>query len=151
LEDFVLTYGETVSVEIQEPTVIERPLAAVWDFCVVHHIENHPRWDPSVELEAPSDDPIRVGSVITRRTTRFGTTTEGTMEITELEPMRIMRVVTQDGPIRINGWMLFEAVDENTTRFTRGGDFPDITEGQSGETPEALKEPRITALVFSSG
>jgi hypothetical protein len=117
--------------EIQEPTIIERPLATVWDFCIVHHIENHPRWDPSVELEASSDDPIHVGSVITRRTTRFGTTTEGTMEITELEPKRIMRVVTQDGPMLSNGGLLFEAVDENTTRFTRGGDFPDITDEQA--------------------
>lgn len=132
---------------IQEPTIIERPLAAVWDFCIVHHIENHPRWDPSVELEAPSDDPIRVGSVIKRRTTRFGTTTEGAMEIIELEPMRIMRVVTQDGPMRINGWMSFEAIDEGRTRFTRGGDFPDVKDEQAAtirtmmrETGEAIKK-----------
>jgi hypothetical protein len=127
-------------VEIQEATVIDRPLAAVWDFCVVHHIENHPRWDPSVELEATSDDPIRVGSVFARRTTRFGTTTEGTMEITELEPMRIMRVLTQDGPMRIDGWMLFETMDENTTRFTRGGDFPNITDEQAAAIRTMMRQ-----------
>ena len=133
--------------EIQEPTVIKRPLATVWDFCIVHHIENHPRWDPSVELQAHSDEPLRVGSVITRRTTRFGTPTEGTMEITELEPMRMMRVLTQDGPMRINGWMLFEAIDGGTTRFIRGGDFPDITDEQAAtirtmmrQTSETIKE-----------
>ena len=119
--------------ELQEPTIIERPLASVWDFCIIHHIENHPRWDPSVELDASSDDPIHVGSVMTRRTTRFGTTTEGTMEITELEPMRIMRVATQDGPMRINGWMLFEAVDENTTRRTSIA-----RPGSGGRTPVRL-------------
>jgi hypothetical protein len=127
-------------VVIQEPTVIERPIAAVWDFCVAHHIENHPRWDPSVELEAPSDDPIRVGSVIARRATRFGTTTEGTMEITELEPMRIMRVFTQDGPMRIDGWMLFEAIDDGTTRFTRGGDFPGITDEQAAAIRTMMRQ-----------
>jgi hypothetical protein len=132
------------AVEIQEPTVIERPLEAVWDFCIVHHIENHPRWDPSVELETHSDDPIRVGSVITRRTTRFGTTTAGTMEITELEPMRIMRVASQDGPMRINGWMLFEAIDEGTTRFTRGGDFPDITDEQAATIRTMMRETGAT-------
>ena len=125
---------------IQEPTVIERPIAAVWDFCVVHHIENHPRWDPSVELEASSNDPIRVGAVITRRTARFGTTTEGTMEITELEPMRIMRVLTKDGPMQINGWMLFEAIGERTTRFTRGGDFPDITDDQAATIRTMMRQ-----------
>jgi hypothetical protein len=126
--------------EIQETTIIGRPLATVWDFCIVHHIENHPRWDPSVELEASSDDPMRVGSVITRRTSRFGRTTEGTMEITELEPMRIMRVLTQDGPMRIAGWMLFEAIDGNTTLFTRGGEFPDITDDQASAIRTVMKE-----------
>jgi hypothetical protein len=130
--------------ELQESTIIDRPLAAVWDFCVVHHLENHPRWDPSVELEAPSDDAIRVGSVITRRTTRFGTTTVGTMEITELEPMRFMRVLTQDGPMRIDGWLRFEAMDEGTTRFTRGGEFPDITDAQAATIRTMLQQTGAT-------
>lgn len=114
--------------DIEVSTTIGRPLATVWEFCIVNHIENHPRWDPTVELDAPPDDPIHVGSVITRRTKRFGETTEGTMEIIELDPMRSMRVRTQDGPMLIDGWMLFEAIDADTTVFTRGGAFPDIDE-----------------------
>ena len=125
---------------IEEPTLIDRPLAAVWDFCVVHHVENHPRWDPSVELATDEVDPIFVGSVLIRRTTRFDTTTEGTMEITGLEPMREMRVRTQDGPMRIDGWMLFEAVDNDTTRFTRGGEFPDITDEQAAMIRSMMRE-----------
>ncbi len=125
---------------IEEPTIIDRPLAAVWDFCIVHHMENHPRWDSSVELESPSDDPICVGSVITRRTNRFGTITEGTMEITELVPMRIMRVLTQDGPMRIDGWMTFEEIDGGTTRFTRGGEFPDITDEQAATIRTMMRQ-----------
>ncbi len=62
------------------------------------------------------------------------------MEITELEPMRIMRVLTQDGAMRINGWMLFEAIDEGTTRFTRGGDFPDITDDQAAAIRTMMRE-----------
>lgn len=62
------------------------------------------------------------------------------MEITELEPMRIMRVVTQDGAMRINGWMLFEAIDDGTTRFTRGGDFPDITDEQAAAIRAMMRQ-----------
>jgi hypothetical protein len=136
--------------EVEVSTTIHRPLATVWEFCITNHIENHPRWDPSVELDAPSDDPIHVGSVISRRTQRFGETTEGTMEITELNPMRSMRVRTQDGPMRIDGWMLFEAIDGQSTVFTRGGAFPDLDEEraetirtmmrQTGETIKNLIE-----------
>ena len=85
-------------------TVIDRPVHVVWDFYAVHHVENHPRWDPSLELEATSDDPIGVGTVIKRRATRFGRTTEGTMAVVEFEPERAMRVETHDGPM-IDPWL----------------------------------------------
>ncbi|HEX6300202.1 MAG TPA: SRPBCC family protein [Acidimicrobiia bacterium] len=110
--------------EIQVSTVINRPVSTVWDWYAVHHVENHPRWDPSLELEATSDDPIGVGTVIKRRATRFGNTTEGTMEVTEFEPEKAMRVRTQDGPTKINGWVLFETLGANETRVILGGEFP---------------------------
>lgn len=64
-------------------TVIDRPISVVWDFYAVHHVENHPRWDPDSELEKSADGPIGVGTVIRRRSTRFETPTEGTMEVLE--------------------------------------------------------------------
>ena len=57
-----------------------------------------------------------------------------------LEPMREMRVRTQDGPMRIDGWMLFEAVDDDTTRFTRGGEFPDITDEQAAMIRSMMRQ-----------
>ncbi len=110
--------------ELEVSTVIDRPVSIVWDFYAVHHIENHPRWDPTLELEATSEGPIGVGTVIKRRATRFGKTTEGTMEVVEFEPERAMRVKTEDGPMRINGWVLFEVLGENETKLTLGGEFP---------------------------
>lgn len=110
--------------ELEVSTVIDRPVSVVWDFYAVHHIENHPRWDPTLELEATSDGPIGVGTVIKRRATRFGKTTEGTMEVVEFDPERAMRVRTDDGPMRINGWVLFEVLGENETKLTLGGEFP---------------------------
>jgi uncharacterized protein YndB with AHSA1/START domain len=110
--------------ELEVSTTIDRPVASVWDFYALHHVENHPRWDPTLELETTSDAPIGVGTVIKRRATRFGETTEGTMEIVEFEPEKVMRVKTQDGPMTINGWVLFEPVDNDTTTLVLGGEFP---------------------------
>lgn len=109
---------------LEVSTTIDRPVATVWDFYAVHHVENHPRWDPSLELEATSDDPIGVGTIIERRATRFGQTTEGTMEVVEFEPERLMRVRTQDGQMTINGWVRFESLGDSETRVTLGGEFP---------------------------
>ena len=112
--------------EIEVSTVINRPVATVWDWYAVHHVENHPRWDPSLELEATSDEPIGVGTVIKRRATRFGNTTEGTMEVIEFAPEKAMRVRTQDGPMKINGWVLFETLGGDETKVILGGEFPGI-------------------------
>jgi hypothetical protein len=76
---------------------MDRPVAVVCEFYAVNHVTNHPRWDETIELNATSDGPIGVGTVIKRRMTRFGNVTEGTMEVVEFEPERVMRVKTQDG------------------------------------------------------
>ncbi|HJU52835.1 MAG TPA: SRPBCC family protein [Acidimicrobiia bacterium] len=112
--------------ELEVSTVIDRPVSTVWAFCAVHHVENHPRWDPSVELEAMSDDPVGVGTVIKRRTNRFGNTTEGTMEIVEFEPEKVMRAKIQDGPMTMHGKTLFEALSDSRTKLTLGADFRDL-------------------------
>lgn len=130
--------------ELEVTTLIDRPVAVVWDFYVVHHVENHPRWDPTLELEAMTDGPIAVGTVIRRRATRFGTTTEGTMEIIELEPERLMRVETHDGPTTIHGWVRFESVGEASTRLTLGGDFPGMDETMADEVRPMIERSADT-------
>lgn len=50
-----------------------------------------------------------MGTVIERKTTRFGGTTQGTMEIVEFEPEKSM---------------LFDQIDDATTKLVIGGDFP---------------------------
>ncbi|MFP5331441.1 MAG: SRPBCC family protein [Acidimicrobiia bacterium] len=114
--------------EVEVSTTIDRPISTVWDFYAVNHVENHPRWDPTIELTVDSDEPIGVGTVIKRRTNRFGRITEGTMEVIEFDPERSMRVRTQDGPMLIDGWALFEAVDDGHTRLRIGGEFPGLDE-----------------------
>ncbi len=120
-------------------TVVDRPISVVWDFYAVHHVENHPRWDPDIELEKTTDGPIDVGTVIRRRSTRFETPTEGTTEVTEFEPEHTMKVTTQDGPMTINGWARFAAQAEDRTQLTIGGEFPGMDDSME-ETIRPLME-----------
>lgn len=110
--------------ELEVSTVVGRPVATVWDFYAVHHVENHPRWDPDLELENTTHGPVGVGTVIRRRSTRFETPTVGTMEVTEFEPEKAMRVRTRDGSMTINGWATFTEIGELETKLTIGGEFP---------------------------
>lgn len=117
-----------MNMRVDASITVDRPVADVWEFYAVNHVVNHPRWDETIELEATSDEPIGVGTVIKRRVTRFGNVTEGTMEVTEFEPESAMRVRTQDGPMTIDGFATFRAVGDEKTEFTIGGDIPGIDE-----------------------
>jgi uncharacterized protein YndB with AHSA1/START domain len=127
--------------QIEVSTMIDRPVATVWDFYAVHHVENHPRWNPDLELENTTDGPIRVGTVIKRRSTMSETPTEGTMEITEFEPERVMRGKVREGSMTIDGWGLFAVLGENQTKLTIGGEFPGT---------DASMEERIRPLMERS-
>lgn len=118
---------------VEASTTIDRPAAVVWNFYAVNHVANHPRWDETIELEATSDEPFGVGTVINRRVTRFGNITEGTMEVIEFEPETVMKVRTQDGPMTIDGFAFFEAAGDQATEFTIGGEIPGIDEEMAGQ------------------
>jgi hypothetical protein len=114
------------SMRVEASDTVDRSVAQVWEFYAVNHIANHPRWDETIELEATSDEPIAVGTVIKRRVTRFGNVTEGTIEVIAFEPERAMRVRVQDGPMSIDGFASFRAVGDQKTELTIGGDLPGI-------------------------
>jgi hypothetical protein len=109
---------------LERSGIVDRPVSTVWDFVAVHHVENHPRWDPDVELQATSSEPLGSGSVIRRRTHRFGRTTEGTTEIAEFEHERRMESVTREGDAEFTGWIEVVAEGPERTRITLGGDMP---------------------------
>ena len=128
---------------------IDRPVTDVWQFYAVNHVTNHPRWDETIELEATSDEPIGVGTVIKRRVTRFGNVTEGTMEVTEFEPEAVMRVATQDGPMTIEGFTTFQSVGDDQTEIAIGGDIPGIDEAMAGQIRSMMETSvaNIKALI----
>lgn len=136
---------------VEASTTIDRPVADVWQFYGVNHITNHPRWDETIELEARSDGPIGVGTVINRRVNRFGNVTEGTMEVTEFEPEAVMRARTQDGSMTIDGFALFRAVGDQVTELTIGGEIPGIDEAMAERVRTMMGQSvaNIKALIES--
>lgn len=116
---------------VEASTIIDRPVATVWEFYAVNHVANHPRWDETIELTATSDGPVGLGTVINRRVTRFGNVTEGTMEVIEFDPERVMRVRTQDGPMTIDGFAFFRASGDRSTEITIGGEIPGIDDAMA--------------------
>jgi hypothetical protein len=104
--------------------VIDRPPAEVFRFYAVNHVQNHPRWDPDMELEQLTEGPIGVGMVIRRRHTYYGEAIQGTMELVEYEPNRAFGVVIHDGPVQIHRRMGIEPTGEGGTRLTVGIEIP---------------------------
>lgn len=104
--------------------VIERPVAVVFRFFADDHVRNHPRWDPSLELEQVTDAPIGVGTTIRRRNRRYSTPVEETMEVVEFERERAMGTRIYGGPMEMSGRATFEAVAPDRTNLTISADIP---------------------------
>ena len=104
--------------------VIDRPPAEVFRFVATDHVANHPRWDPYMELEQLSEGPMRVGTVIRRRSSRSGAVVEGTMEVVEYKPDRVFALLIRDGPLVMHTRMRFEPAGESSTRITGSIDIP---------------------------
>lgn len=110
--------------EVEVTTVVDRPVATVWVFYAVHHVENHPRWDPDIELEPTTDGPIGLGTILRRRNNRYGEPTIGIAEIVEFEAGRVMGAKIRDGDIETNGRATFVAQGSDRTSMTLWGEFP---------------------------
>jgi hypothetical protein len=54
----------SISVEVSE--VIERPVEEVFRIHATEHVQNHPRWDPYMQLEQLTEGPLGVGTMIKR-------------------------------------------------------------------------------------
>lgn len=109
---------------LEHTIAIDRSVPAVWGFCVVDHVRNHPRWDSDIELSLDTEGPLGLGSLITRRNTRYEQPVEGTMEITEWDPPRRMGARIQEGSIVSSGWISLAPDGPNRTLLTRTAEFP---------------------------
>ncbi|KAB1187442.1 MULTISPECIES: SRPBCC family protein [Haloferax] len=105
--------------------VIDRPVSDVFHVMAEQHVQNHPRWDPDVELEQETDGPIGVGTLIRRRNTRYDVPVEGTMEVVEYEPNESMGTVIKEGGFEMAGRITFEEMGPSKTMVTRSATVPD--------------------------
>lgn len=115
-------------VKAQASGIIKRPVAEVFQFHSVDHVKNHPRWDPNIQLEDLTDEPMGVGKKIKRINSRSGKPVDGTMEVTEFEPNQAVTMVIHDGPVKMIARVTYEAESDNQTLLTTKIEFPDMDE-----------------------
>jgi uncharacterized protein YndB with AHSA1/START domain len=108
--------------------LIDRPPAEVFRFIATDHVQNHPRWDPKMELRQQTDGPMAVGTVIHRRHTHSGAPREGSMEVVEYSPPHAFGMVIRDGPVEMHSRMTFEPHGQHATLLTGILDVPSMTE-----------------------
>ena len=78
--------------------VIERPPAEVFRFVATEHFHNHPKWDPAVtSITKTSPGPIGVGTTARLVRTDRGRRVEGSMEVTEYQPVSSFTEVSRFG------------------------------------------------------
>ena len=137
-----------MTISIHATQVIDRPIADVFHFYADEHVKNHPRWDPDIQLENPSGEPLRVGTLLRRQNARSGTHVEGSMEVVEFERDRSIGMLIHDGPAEMRGLATFEPIAEGRTRITVTLELPgkdrkvDITRmaGSLQRTLDTLKQ-----------
>jgi hypothetical protein len=101
-----------------------------------------------MKLEQLTEGSIGVGTVIRRRHTHTGLPVEGTMEIVEFVPNRVLGMVIHDGPVEMHSRMIFEPEGQNSTRLTGTLDVPSMAEPMDpGPIQQSLR--RMKELIES--
>jgi hypothetical protein len=140
-----------MTVKAQALGLIERPVAEVFHFHAVEHIQNHPRWDPNMQLEDLTDGPMGVGKKIKRINSHSGKPVEGTMEVTEFEPNQAVTMIIHDGPVKLIARATYEAESDDQTLLTMNVEFPDLDEMDTDMLVNAMQRSlrNINQLITS--
>ena len=113
---------------IEASAQVDRPLEDVFAWYADGHVENHPRWDPDIELEATSDERVGLGTIIRRRNVRYETPVEGTMEVVEFERNKVFGVLIREGGFEMPGRVRFEPAGPSRTVVTLAAEVPDTVD-----------------------
>jgi hypothetical protein len=90
-------------VRLAASQVIERPPAEVFQFVATEHFQNHPKWDPAVtSITQTSPGPMGVGTTARLVRTDRGRRVEGSIEITEYQPVSSFTEVSRFGPFTLH-------------------------------------------------
>jgi Polyketide cyclase / dehydrase and lipid transport len=103
-------------VRLAASQVIKRPPAEVFRFVATDHFQNHPKWDPAVtSITKTSPGPMGVGTTARLVRTDRGRRVEGSMEVTEYEPVSSFTEVSRFGPFTLHARATFEPVAPAST------------------------------------
>src|SRR4029453_10277695 len=105
-------------VRLTASQIIERPPAEVFQFVATDHFQNHPKWDPAVtSITKTSPGPMGVGTTARLVRTDRGRRVEGTMEITEYQPVSSFTEVSRFGPFTLHARVALAPVALASTRL----------------------------------
>jgi hypothetical protein len=105
-------------VRLAASQVIERPPAEVFRFVATDHFQNHPKWDPAVTaITKTSPGPMGIGTTARLVRTDRGRRVEGSMEVTEYQPVSSFTEVSRFGPFTLHARATFEPVALASTRL----------------------------------
>jgi Polyketide cyclase / dehydrase and lipid transport len=103
-------------VRLSASQVIERPPAEVFRFVATEHFHNHPKWDPAVtSITKTSPGPIGVGTTARLVRTDRGRRVEGSMEVTEYQPVSSFTQVSRFGRFTLHARATLEPVAPAST------------------------------------
>jgi hypothetical protein len=105
-------------VRLSASQMIERPPAEVFRFVATDHFQNHPKWDPAVTaITKTSPGPMGVGTTARLVRSDRGRRVEGTMEVTEYEPVSRFTEVSRFGPFTLHARATLAPVAPASTRL----------------------------------
>jgi Polyketide cyclase / dehydrase and lipid transport len=105
-------------VRLSASQVIQRPPAKVFRFVATEHFQNHPKWDPAVTaITQTSPGPMGVGTTARLVRTDRGRQLQGSMEVTEYEPVSSFTEVSRFGPFTLHARATLAPVAPASTRL----------------------------------
>jgi hypothetical protein len=105
-------------VRLSASQVIQHPPTEVFRFVATEHFQNHPKWDPAVTaITQTSPGPMGVGTTARLVRTDRGRRGEGTMEVTEYQPVRSFTEVSRFGPFTLHARARLAPVASASTRL----------------------------------
>jgi hypothetical protein len=105
-------------VRLSASQVIQRPPTEVFRFVATEHFQNHPKWDPAVtSITQTSPGPMGVGTTARLVRTDRGRRVEGSMEVTEYQPIRSFTEVSRFGPFTLHARATLAPVAPSSTRL----------------------------------
>jgi Polyketide cyclase / dehydrase and lipid transport len=105
-------------VRLSASQVIQHPPTEVFRFVATEHFQNHPKWDPAVTaITQTSPGPMGVGTTARLVRTDRGRRVEGTMEVTEYQPVRSFTEVSRFGPFTLHARARLAPVASASTRL----------------------------------